>query len=60
MKKLIAAALIACMFASAPAASIAAAKCRDPKGKFIKCPPAPTAPAKKCRDAKGKFIKCPA
>lgn len=61
MKKIIAAALIACLFASAPVASIAAPKCRDAKGKFIKCvtPPAPAA-AKKCRDAKGKFIKCPA
>lgn len=40
---------------SAP--SLAAAPCRDAKGKFIKCPPAPAKPTQ-CRDAKGKFIKC--
>ena len=36
---------------------IAAAPCRDAKGKFIKCP---TKPAKstRCKDAKGKFAKC--
>jgi hypothetical protein len=35
--------------------SIAAAPCRDAKGKFVKCKtPAPT----RCRDAKGKFVKC--
>lgn len=37
--------------------SIAANRCRDAKGKFIKCPP-PKAPAKKCRGAGGKFVKC--
>jgi len=37
---------------------LAAAPCRDAKGKFIKCPE--KAPAKKqvCKDAKGKFAKC--
>ena len=42
-------------------ASVAAAPCKDAKGKFVKCPPTKTvAPTKKaaCRDAKGKFIKC--
>jgi hypothetical protein len=38
--------------------SLAAAPCRDAKGKFIKCPtkkaPAPT----RCRDAKGHYAKC--
>lgn len=36
--------------------SIAAAPCRDAKGKFVKCktPPKPT----RCRDTKGKFVKC--
>lgn len=40
--------------------SIAANRCRDAHGKFIKCPPpkAPTSVAKKCRGAKGKFVKC--
>ena len=38
--------------------TIAAAPCRDAKGKFIKCPTKkPAAPAR-CRDAKGKFAKC--
>ena len=31
--------------------SIAAAPCKDAKGKFVKCP-------KQCRDAKGHYIKC--
>jgi len=62
MKKIIAAFLVASMFAAAPLASMAAPPCRDAKGKFMKCPPKPAAPAKKvqCRDAKGKFMKCPA
>jgi len=41
--------------------SVQAAPCKDPKGKFIKCPPKPAAAAAKkapCRDAKGKFMKC--
>lgn len=41
---------------SAP--GIAAAPCRDAKGKFIKCPPkAPVKPTR-CRDAKGHYVKC--
>ena len=39
-------------FASAP---LAAAPCKDARGKFIKCPPAKAVP---CKDAKGKFVKC--
>jgi len=38
--------------------SIAANRCRDAHGKFIKCPPPKAAPAKKCRGAGGKFVKC--
>jgi hypothetical protein len=38
--------------------SIAANRCRDAHGKFIKCPPPKAGPAKKCRGAKGKFVKC--
>jgi len=34
--------------------SLAAASCRDAKGKFIKCASKPT----RCKDAKGKFAKC--
>jgi len=38
--------------------SLAANRCRDAHGKFVKCPPPKTAPAKKCRGAGGKFVKC--
>jgi hypothetical protein len=37
--------------------SVAAAPCRDAKGKFIKCPTKPAKPTR-CKDAKGKFAKC--
>jgi hypothetical protein len=42
------------------APAIAAAPCKDAKGKFIKCPPPPPPAAAKgpCKDAKGKFVKC--
>jgi hypothetical protein len=43
--------------AALPSVALAAAPCRDAKGKFIKCPPPKPV---QCRDAKGKFIKCPA
>ena len=36
---------------------IAAAPCKDAKGKFMKCPP-PAAAAARCRNAKGAFAKC--
>lgn len=42
---------------AAPAA-FAAEKCRDAKGKFIKCPVKPAAAGVRCKDAKGKFAKC--
>lgn len=38
--------------------SIAAAPCRDSKGKFVKCTKAAIAKPMKCRNAKGKFAKC--
>jgi len=38
--------------------SLAANRCRDAKGHFIKCPPAKPAAAGKCRNAKGHFVKC--
>jgi hypothetical protein len=38
--------------------SLAAAPCKDAKGKFIKCPPIAAAPAARCRNAKGAFAKC--
>lgn len=37
---------------------LAAAPCRDGKGKFIKCPAAAAAAPKRCKDSKGKFAKC--
>ena len=49
-------ALAALAMAASP--SLAANRCRDAKGKFIKCPPTKAAPAKKCRGAGGKFVKC--
>lgn len=57
MRKLLLALTAVGLFAgSVP--SLAAAPCRDAKGKFIKC--AKKAPAKptKCRDAKGHYAKC--
>ena len=38
------------------AAPVAAAPCKDAKGKFIKCPPAKPTPTR-CR-LNGKFVKC--
>ena len=37
--------------------TIAAAPCRDAKGKFVKCTKAPAKPTR-CRDAKGHYAKC--
>jgi hypothetical protein len=51
-------ALSAVAFIASSAPSIAAAPCRDAKGKFIKCPLKAPAKPVKCRDAKGKFAKC--
>lgn len=34
-----------------------AAPCKDPKGRFIKCPEAKKPPVR-CKDGRGKFIKC--
>lgn len=58
MKKLIIAlSAIGLIAASAP--SLAAAPCRDAKGRFVKCQTkqAPQKPTR-CRDAKGKYAKC--
>ncbi len=39
--------------------ALAAAPCKDAKGKFIKCPPPAAKPAAvRCKDGKGKFAKC--
>lgn len=37
--------------------SMAANRCRDAKGHFIKCPPPKVKPVR-CRNAKGHFVKC--
>jgi hypothetical protein len=51
-------ALSALGFVAGSVPAIAAAPCRDAKGKFIKCPTkAPVKPTR-CRNAKGKFAKC--
>lgn len=55
--------LLAIAFAVAaaiPGASFAAPACRDPNGKFIKCPVQTATPATRCKDSKGKFVKCSA
>jgi hypothetical protein len=56
MKKLVFA-LTAFSLLAGSAPSLAAAPCKDKKGKFVKCPAKPAKP-KTCRDAKGHFIKC--
>lgn len=50
---------VAAMFA-VPSASYAQApeRCRDDKGKFMKCPAPAAASSARCKDAKGKFAKC--
>ena len=45
---------------AAAAPALAAAPCKDAKGKFMKCPPAAPVKAVRCKDAKGKFAKCDA
>jgi hypothetical protein len=41
------------------ASPVAAAPCRDGKGKFIKCPTKAAPPkSTRCRDTAGKFAKC--
>jgi hypothetical protein len=56
MKKIVFAfAAVSLLASSSP--SLAAAPCKDAKGKFIKCPTKPAKP-KTCRDAKGHFMKC--
>ena len=61
MRRTIALAATLAIALSSAGASLAAAPCRDAKGKFIKCPaPAAAATAKpaSCKDGKGKFVKC--
>ncbi len=46
------------LVAASSAGSLAAAPCKDAKGKFIKCPPPVAAAAVRCRGPKGAFVKC--
>lgn len=48
--------LSAALLLASAAAPVAAAPCRDGKGKFVKC--VAKAPVVRCKDAKGKFAKC--
>jgi len=58
MRKLIIGLSALGLLAAASAPSLAAAPCRDAKGKFVKCTkPAPAKPTK-CRDSKGHYAKC--
>ena len=59
MRRLVLVAALVSLAAAGDA--LAAAPCKDAKGKFIKCPPpVPAASAKpiRCKDGKGKFAKC--
>lgn len=55
-KLVIALSALSLLAGSAP--SLAAAPCRDAKGKFIKCPTKKVAKPTRCRDTKGKYVKC--
>lgn len=58
MKTILALVVAAVAISAMPVTSFAAERCRDPKGKFIKCPAPAAAPAARCKDAKGRFAKC--
>ena len=53
MKKIVLA-LSAFSLVAGSAPALAAAPCKDAKGKFVKCPAKP----KVCRNAKGHYTKC--
>ncbi|RZT56971.1 hypothetical protein EV283_1028 [Sphingomonas sp. BK036] len=55
MLKIALSAFAVMMLAASP---VAAAPCRDAKGKFIKCATAAPKKPVRCKDAKGKFAKC--
>ena len=48
--------LAAC--ATLAAAPLAAAPCKDAKGKFVACPKPAAAKPMRCKNAKGHFAKC--
>ena len=41
-----------------PAAATSTTRCKDAKGKFIKCETTTTTAAARCKNDKGKFAKC--
>lgn len=51
-------AIMALVTATIAGSAVAAAPCKDAKGKFIKCPPVAAPSAARCRGAKGAFVKC--
>ena len=54
----IAIAVVASLLGMSAATSVAAEQCRNPAGKFIKCPPKSATKILRCKDASGKFAKC--
>ena len=58
-RAIITAAVLAFSLSAVGAApALAAAPCKDAKGKFVKCPPPAKPVVVRCKDAKGKFAKC--
>ena len=57
IRSLMLVASLALAMSALDAGPAAAKQCRNPAGKFIKCPPPPPT---RCHDAKGKFVKCTA
>lgn len=55
MRSLILAATVLSFVGAAP---VAAAPCKDAKGKFTKCPDKPAAKVTRCKGANGKLAKC--
>jgi hypothetical protein len=55
MRRIVLLATLAFSLASFASGDALAKQCRDPHGKFMKCPPVV---AHHCRDAHGKFAKC--
>ena len=54
----IAIAVVVSLLGMSAATSVAAEQCRDPAGKFIKCPPKSDTKILRCKGASGKFAKC--
>ena len=50
--------LLAACAALGAASPLAAAPCKDAKGKFVACPKPASAKAVRCKNDKGHFAKC--